>query len=290
VTLVYDRPLPPCGQPESAPRGAAAGAPGTVTEWGVLSNELSPRYGTLAHSMAAPEVIPSGLVYLGIASTFLGLVAPAAWIVGIGVAMVFLGLAWPSATLDRSRGSMRLDAFLPASHFHEVHSIRIDAAPERIWRAIHEVTAREIRFFLLLTWIRSPRLRRLRKESILNPRPREPILDVALRSGFVLLAEDESREVVFGAVLEGGRFRPAVPADQFRGLSEEGLAKTAMNFHLVEEPPGRLILTTETRVFATGPRSRRLFAMYWRLILPGSALIRRTWLAAIRRRAEGAAA
>jgi hypothetical protein len=48
-------------------------------------------------------------------------------------------------------------------------------------------------------------------------------------------------------------------------------------------------LTTETRVLATDSRTRRLFAAYWRLILPGSALMRRTWLAAIRRRAEGPA-
>jgi hypothetical protein len=50
-----------------------------------------------------------------------------------------------------------------------------------------------------------------------------------------------------------------------------------------------LRLITETRVSATGGRSRKLFAMYWRLILPRRGLRRRTRLAAIRRRAEDAA-
>jgi len=36
----------------------------------------------------------------------------------------------------------------------------------------------------------------------------------------------------------------------------------------------------------TAPRRRR-FAAYWRLIYPGSALIRRSWLRAIRQRATG---
>ncbi len=45
-------------------------------------------------------------------------------------------------------------------------------------------------------------------------------------------------------------------------------------------------LTTETRVFATDSRARRRFAVYWRVIYPGSALIRRSWLDAIKRRAE----
>ncbi len=276
------------GQPESAPRGAAAGAPGTVTEWGVLSNELSALHGTLAALDGPSEVIFSSLVYLGAGATFLGLALLSPWAAGIGLAAALLAFAWPATALERRRGETRLDEFLPTSHFHEVHSIRIDATPGRVWRSIHEVTAREIRLFMLLTWIRSPRLSHHRKESILDPPPQEPILAVALRSGFFLLAESEGREIVVGAVLQGGGFGPPVAAGEFRGLSEKGLSKAAMSFRLVDESPGKRRLVTETRVFATDRRTCRLFALYWRLIYPGSALIRRTWLAAIRRRAEGA--
>jgi hypothetical protein len=47
-------------------------------------------------------------------------------------------------------------------------------------------------------------------------------------------------------------------------------------------------LCTETRVVATDADSRRRFGRYWRVIRPGSALIRRNWLAAAKRRAERA--
>jgi hypothetical protein len=40
-----------------------------------------------------------------------------------------------------------------------------------------------------------------------------------------------------------------------------------------------------THVFATDT-ARRRFALYWRIIYPGSAFIRRMWLQAIKRRAE----
>jgi len=50
--------------------------------------------------------------------------------------------------------------------------------------------------------------------------------------------------------------------------------------------PGFSLLSTETRVYANDAASRRRFAVYWRLIYPGSALIRRMWLRAIARRAE----
>jgi hypothetical protein len=52
------------------------------------------------------------------------------------------------------------------------------------------------------------------------------------------------------------------------------------------EQPDRCVVTTETRVFTTDPWSRRKFGEYWRMIYPGSALIRRMWLQAIKKRAE----
>ena len=41
-----------------------------------------------------------------------------------------------------------------------------------------------------------------------------------------------------------------------------------------------------TRVCAADPQAVRAFAAYWRVIYPGSALIRIMWLRAIRLRAE----
>lgn len=61
-----------------------------------------------------------------------------------------------------------------------------------------------------------------------------------------------------------------------------------MNFLIEEAGPDRCVVTTETRVFATDPSSRRKFGEYWSVIYPGSALIRRMWLKAIKKRAEAA--
>jgi hypothetical protein len=56
-----------------------------------------------------------------------------------------------------------------------------------------------------------------------------------------------------------------------------------------EARAGGAELRTETRVLATDAASRQRFGRYWRLIRPGSALIRRTWLGAAKRRAESTA-
>lgn len=48
----------------------------------------------------------------------------------------------------------RLDHFAPTWQFHEVHHLFIPAPPDRVYGATKAVTAREIRFYRALTWLR----------------------------------------------------------------------------------------------------------------------------------------
>jgi len=47
-----------------------------------------------------------------------------------------------------------------------------------------------------------------------------------------------------------------------------------------------VLLSTETRIYISDKKSKRRFAMYWMIVYPGSAGIRRIWLKAIKKRAE----
>jgi hypothetical protein len=151
---------------------------------------------------------------------------------------------------------------------------------------MRSVTSADIRFFRTLTTIR--RLGRSGPEHILNAPATRPILDVALRTTFVLLAHDPPRELVIGTVVIKPPAAPEIRSrDAFLASAMPGFARAAMNFHLQRVNDRNTRLTTETRVHATDARSKRRFVVYWRLIYPGSALIRREWLRAIARRAEG---
>jgi hypothetical protein len=96
-------------------------------------------------------------------------------------------------------------------------------------------------------------------------------------------------EVIAGAI---GRFwrlagnEPVVRCspDEFVTFSEPGFAKAVVGFRLDLRGSG-ILLTTETRFVATDDATRRLMSRYWRIIRPGSNLIRTEWLRAIRRRA-----
>ena len=125
-------------------------------------------------------------------------------------------------------------------------------------------------------------------DNILNPTKGTPILETAMRSGFRLIAETPDVELVlvtFVAAPPGARSREWTH-DAFVSLAEPGFAKAAMNFRVEANGPGRTILHTDTRVFATDPRTLRAFTIYWRTIVAGSDLIVAPGVRAIKRRAE----
>jgi hypothetical protein len=211
----------------------------------------------------------------------------AAAVLAAGVLLGVVGMILPAHETRIAPLRSRLDEFAPAYQFHESHATHVEATPAQTFRAIRAITADEILLFRALTSIR--RFGRAGPESILNAPEKQPLLDVATRTSFLLLAEDADREVVVGTLVvapAGFRPRGRPMPDAFKRLSDPGFAKATMNFRVEPDGAGGSHVTTETRVFATDAASRYRFAAYWRVIYPGSALIRRMWLRAIRQRAE----
>ena len=208
-------------------------------------------------------------------------------VAGAGVLLVGVGLILPAFESRVVRVQTRLDEFAPAWQFREFHMIRVAAPPPRVFDAIKRVRADEIRLFRTLTWIR--RVGQPLPPSILNAGSRESLIDVATKSGFVRLADDVPRELVIGTVISAppgtqGTLTPQV----FQRELPPGFVLATMNFAVAPDGPGGSIVSTETRVFANSPSACRRFAAYWRIIYPGSAIIRRMWLRAIQRRATSA--
>jgi hypothetical protein len=202
-----------------------------------------------------------------------------------------LTMVTPSATSSGERNG--IDDFAPVFHFREHHSTIVAAPPERVFAAIRAVTADEIALFSLFTRIR--RFGSAGPESILNAPGQQPIIDVAVRTGFHLLVDRPPHEVAIGSVVvapprpgppPGDAQRRRFTSDDFRALAQPGFAKATANFSVRDLGNGSSRLATETRVFATDRTALRRFTAYWRIIFPGSSILRSTWLSAIKRRAE----
>jgi hypothetical protein len=187
----------------------------------------------------------------------------------------------------------RLDRFLPAYDFNEVHETRVRASAADTYAALRALRPRDVPMVGVLMTIR-----RLPARLLGHPVPREgdndiPILEGMGRGGFLRLDEEQGREVIVGIVGQFWKLCPEpirlrVPGD-FLEFSRPGFARAVMNFEILPEGSATSRLRTETRIQATDARSRRTFGRYWTLVHPGSALIRRVWLRAVRRRAEAGA-
>ncbi|HKY50479.1 MAG TPA: hypothetical protein VJP45_04415, partial [Candidatus Limnocylindria bacterium] len=140
-----------------------------------------------------------------------------------------------------------LDRVTPAFQFSERHSTTVRAAPDRVYRAIRDVTASEILFFRSLTWLR--RLGRPGPESVLNAPADQTLLEVATRTTFLALV-DGPRELVVGTVVIAppNTARPSTPAEFVALSTRAGYALATMNFATHPRADGTCTVSTETRV------------------------------------------
>jgi hypothetical protein len=117
-----------------------------------------------------------------------------------------------------------------------------------------------------------------------------PLLDGVLALGFVLLDELPGEQIVLGVA--GRPWRPRGDGlddldgpGAFGAYDRPGSIRAAWDFVLAPGARGGTLLSTETRIAGTDAVGTRTFRRYWRLVMPGSALIRRDMLRAVAARA-----
>jgi hypothetical protein len=200
------------------------------------------------------EVLASFLLYSGLVCLL--------WWPQVGVGCLAIALAIPPRR-RRLEAAARTeqDRRMPEWHFDEVHQTQVNAPAEKAFRAVLDTTAGEILFYETLTAIRRAFGGGGDGQNILRAAKDRPLLESAEKGGFERLLEIPGQEVLVGAKLNEA-------------------IRVTMNFTFDAGA-----VRTETRVYASSARSRWLFAWYWRLIYPGSSMIRYMWLRAIRLRA-----
>jgi hypothetical protein len=190
---------------------------------------------------------------------------------------------------------MLIDEYLPQYDVVERHATVVRASATQVYATLRMADLAASRVVRLLLALRTlPAVVRGGGSSVQHLRTRMGA-SLTLRAfedqGFVVLAEDPPRELLIGLVGSfwtlGGGLRP-VDARTFQGPQPPGTARTAWSFTVEAWANGRSCLATETRVQCADMESRRRFRYYWWAIRPGSGLIRRYMLRAIRREAERA--
>jgi hypothetical protein len=251
-------------------------------------------YSPLTLSSVAPYagliLVVTGLICLvhPLRTVFVRSRKAAAGLIAVGVVGAGLALFWPASTITVSERTSLLDGAMPQYEFVEHHQIRVHAPLARAYSAFQAVTPDELAAYPILMSVRNAAMgRRWRRPS--DPSPAIMAVFSDPRSGYMLIQRNE-REIVFGGI---GRVRPtgekpiSSPA-AFASFGRRGCVKVAFNLKGEDAGDGWTILSTETRLHALDPGSLRATAAYWRLIYPGSGMLRTMWLQAARDRAEEA--
>jgi hypothetical protein len=199
---------------------------------------------------------------------------------------------------------VRLDDLMPVYDVVERHGTVVRAAPEHVFAAIREadlsggmvtrvlLAARAVPAAFLAV-ARHPRTALDEWRGRRASGRRGTRLADFERAGFRIVAERAPEELVIGLV---GRFwtprgdlRADVSQADFASGPPPGYALAGWNFTVTPRRDGLTELRTETRVWCA-PDARASFRAYWLIVRPGSGLIRRAMLRAIRREAERRAA
>jgi hypothetical protein len=252
------------------------------------------------------DVLGSALFYAGAVTALgglLSLIRPLHWagihtrrrgalVAAAGLALALGATEFPEPTRATAARHTLVDKWLSEWQFGEYHERRVRASPQQVFAAIRRVRSSDILLLGTLTDLRGPR-QDDQSAPTHKPPEEKPILEVALAGGFILLGEEEDRELLLGAVTvappdvaraaERGNV-PSLDPALFRTLGRPGFARVVMNFRVVPESDGWTRVTTETRVHAVDRATQRRFARYWRVIYPGSWIIRWSWLRAIEAR------
>jgi hypothetical protein len=213
--------------------------------------------------------------------------AGAATLLG-GALLAAAGLEWPAHRTAVTERRTALDAAMPEYDFVERHEVLIQTPPERAMQAAREVTFGDLRVYNALMGLRAAAAgKRYAADEGISA---QPILQTMARPGSEFVAlEGRTGEAVFGMAGRPWSSRPGPrpqSAAEFADFRAPASVRIAFNLAVEDAGSGLSRLVTETRVLATDDAGREVMKRYWRLIYPGSGMIRRMWLRAARERAE----
>ena len=228
-----------------------------------------------------------GLPNLAIPFRFLGIRkrAVGALILGCGVGLTIASLLWPAPMIRVAQHRTVLDDVMPEFQFSERHSARIHARPGQVMQAVRESTFGDMKSLLTLLKIRVVALR-THSDATDALSPDKLILDAFSASGYVSGGSEHELVMCGGANVRAKRPLAVRTFEECADYREPGAIKVAFNFNVEEAGGGSSTISTETRVVATDDSTRTGMSRYWRLIVPGSGLLRRQWLDGIKKRAE----
>lgn len=179
--------------------------------------------------------------------------------------------------------------FVPNATTRSETGIDIAVAPDQVWAALMALTFKDLWVTAPLMAVRSfpSMLARKGALSTKGQTQAQPVLEAMVGGRFVELHRDAPSILTLGLIgqfwkLSGGVDAAVAGPDAF---DEPGYVKTAMDFTISTHRDGTRVTTT-TKNMTTDRHAAKMFGRYWRVVGPGSKVIRLDMLRALKRQAE----
>jgi hypothetical protein len=216
----------------------------------------------------------------------------AALVAFCGALISAVSLLWPVKTKNSPTNNQKIDGLLPDYAFNEFHEVHINTSPEKVKQTLQITGVKDIPAARLLMKIRG-----IADDDLdMSDRAAKNIACSDTFStpdfNFFTVAPDEyiTVMVIKSSIITNKSSIPAPPEisslEQFLAFNKTGYVKVAVNFRFISSDNNATILTTETRNKGITHKDSCIFGRYWRIIYPGSAIIRRVWLDTVKKRAE----
>ncbi len=219
------------------------------------------------------------LAFLFIADRIIALVVLTGGLITLSAA-----LFWP-VQLTKAQTGQVIDQLAPEYTFNEYHERIINATPKTSKEAFRTTGVGDIPVVHLLLKIRGIADEKIESDISSKTEADASILKTPDFDWFVV---DSVECITYMLINASGKTPPPVlpTIEVFKAFNEPGYIKTTVNFRFLPLANGQTLVSTETRNYAQTPSDNRKFARYWRIIYPGSALIRRVWLDTLAKKAE----
>ena len=209
-----------------------------------------------------------------------------------GIVISVTSLFWPVKMEQSPTTDQQIDGLMPVYTFNELHEVRIKASPDEVKEVFRVTGVKDIPIAHLLMKIRGIANEDVDLSDRASSNKAGTDTFTTPDFNFFVVAPDEYIAVMIlkPAMISGDKGKPAPPEissiEQFNAFNEPGYMKVAINFRIIGTGNKETLLTTETRVDGTTKADSYVFGHYWRVVYPGSAIIRRVWLDTIKKKAE----
>jgi hypothetical protein len=205
-----------------------------------------------------------------------------------GVLIAAISLLYPVKTMHSPTTNQKIDDLMPDYAFNEIHEVRIKASPDWIKQVLQVTGVKDIPSARVLMKIRGIADEEVDLSDRASNNQVCPDTVSTPDFNFFVVAPDEWITVMIlkSVIITNNANQPAPPEiptlEQFTSFNQPGYVKVAVNFRFKTIDNNETILSTETRNCGITPKDNRVFGFYWRIIYPGSAIIRRVWLDTIK--------